>query len=244
VSGPAGALLRVRGLGRDHGEVVALDGLDLDVPRGRCVAVVGHNGSGKSTVVRCLGGQLEPSRGSIEIDGRDAVADPVAAARRRAVVPDPSVTTDGTTVREQLERVASAHGLGPRAGAAVDHTLELLGLTSRQHAAHHQLSRGLRRRAELALGLVRPADLLVLDEPTAYLDEVSVEVVVRRLAEALEDGTGIVLTTHDPDVARFLADEVVVLEDGRVADRGTPEQVLAGAAAERAGLAAPDGPGQ
>jgi ABC-2 type transport system ATP-binding protein len=244
VSGPAGPVLRVRGLGRDHDQVVALDGLDLDVPRGGCAALVGHNGSGKSTAVRCLGGQLEPSRGSIEIDGRDAVADPSAVARLRAVVPDPSVTADGATVREQLERVTATHDLGPRAADAVDHTLELLGLTSRQHAAHHQLSRGLRRRAELACGLVRPADLLVLDEPTAYLDEASVDVVVRRLADALDHGVGVVLTTHDPDVARFLADEVIVLEDGRVADRGTPEQVLVGAAAARAGLAAPRGPGQ
>lgn len=231
----AGApLLRVRDLGRDHGEVVVLDGLDLDLSAGGCVALVGMSGGGKSTALRCLAGQLVPTRGTIELAGTDVTADPSAGSDLRAAVPDPAATPEALTVREQLAAVAAAHGA---ASGAVDEVLDLLGLTSRQDLRHHQLSRGLRRRAELACGLARPAQLLLLDEPTGELDERSVEVVVRELGRRLDRGVAVVLATHDPDVARYLADEVLVLEDGRVADRGAPDVVLAGAAAERAGLA-------
>ncbi|WP_052667542.1 ABC transporter ATP-binding protein [Nitriliruptor alkaliphilus] len=230
------ALLRVRGLQRAFDGGMAVDGLDLDVRRGWCTALLGHNGSGKSTVVRCLGGQLTPTRGSIEIDGHDALADESAVRALRAVVPDPSLDRDDLTVHESVGRVAAAHG---RSDADVHAVLEEFGLTSRRDARPHQLSLGLQQRAQLACGFVRPFDLLVLDEPSQYLDLVATEHLVARLHRELARGAGIVLTSHDPDLARAVADEAIILEDGREVARGAPSTVLAGEAAVRAGLAWP-----
>jgi ABC-2 type transport system ATP-binding protein len=232
-------LLRARDLGVRFDEVVALAGLDLELQRGSCVAVVGHNGCGKSTLVRCLGGQVAPTAGHLEVDGRDPAEDPDRTARLRAVVPDPAVTDEDRTVREQLAAVATAHGLGPAVDGAVTTTLEAFGLTSRLEARPHQLSLGLRQRAQLATAFVRPAELLLLDEPTQYLDVAATEALVERLFDAMARGAGIVLTSHDPELARAVADEVLVLEDGRPVDRGAPQTVLSGAAAERAGLVLP-----
>jgi ABC-2 type transport system ATP-binding protein len=232
--GAPGTLLRVRGLRRAFDGVVAVDGLDLDVRRGWCIALLGHNGSGKSTVVRCLGGQLPPSRGSIEIDGHDALVDGPAVRALRAVVPDPALDRGDLTVRESVGRVAAAHARGED---AVDAILDEFGLTSRRDARPHQLSLGLQQRAELARGFVRPFELLVLDEPSQYLDLVATEQLVARLDGEPARGAGIVLTSHDPDLARAVADEAIILEDGREVARGTPDEVLAGDAAVRAGLA-------
>lgn len=228
------ALLRVRDLRWAYDGGVAVDGLDLDVRRGWCIALLGHNGSGKSTVVRCLGGHLTPTEGSIEIDGHDALLDDPAVRALRAVVPDPSLDGDGLTVRETVGRAAAAHGLGDD---AVDAVLEEFGLTSRRDARPHQLSLGLQQRAQLAGGFVRPFELLVLDEPSQYLDLVATEHLVERLHGELARGAGIVLTSHDPDLARAVADEAIILEDGREVARGAPDAVLAGDAAVRAGLA-------
>jgi ABC-2 type transport system ATP-binding protein len=233
----AGApLLRARDLTCAFDGRVALESLDLEVPRGWCVALVGHNGSGKSTAVRCLGGQQAPTRGEVRIGGFDAATAGADVARLRSVVPDEGVDALDLTVRERVEHVASEHGLGDRAPSAAAGILEQLGLHSRREAHAHQLSLGLHQRAQLACGLVRPFELLILDEPTRYLDVVATEQVVDRLVAELDRGCGLVLTSHDPELVRALADEALVLEEGRTVARGTPDDVLVSDAAVRAGL--------
>ncbi len=232
----AGALLVVHDLGKRYDDVVALAGLELTLARGTCVALLGHNGSGKSTAVRCIGGQLAPSSGSVVIDGRDAADDDVATRATRAVVPDAPAFYPDLTVREHVELVATAHGLGSEVADTVAAVLDEFGLTSRADALPQQLSSGLRQRAQLACGFVRPFDLLLLDEPTQYLDAASSERLRRRLLAEKARGAGLLLTTHDPDLVRGLADEVIVLEDGVVAARGDHASALASDAAARAGL--------
>lgn len=236
------ALLEVRGLTKRYADLVALADLDLDVDRGRCVALLGHNGSGKSTALRAIGGHLEPTAGQVRVDGVDILAarDPVASRATRSMVHDAPAFYPDLTVREHVELVATAHGLGRDVDAAVDTLLAELELTHRAGHLPQMLSAGMRQKTQLACGLVRPFDLLLLDEPAQHLDRAASGWLHRRLAAERDRGAGVLLSTHDPAFVRALADEVVVLVDGEVGARGPVEVALASEAAARAGL---DGPG-
>jgi ABC-2 type transport system ATP-binding protein len=235
VTAPA---LRLAGLQRRYGDVVALDGLDLEVAGGECVALVGHNGSGKTTAVRLAAGQLQPTAGTVQVDGIDltGAADVPEARARVSFVPDTPVLYGDLTVVEHLELVALAHRLGDGAAGRIDGLLEELGLAGRRDFLPGQLSRGLRQKTQLACALLRPFRVLLLDEPVVGLDPPSQRALRRLLRRTLAEGAAVVLTTHQLGFADGLAGRAVILEDGRVADAGGFARVLAGADAARLGL--------
>jgi ABC-2 type transport system ATP-binding protein len=212
-----------RGLTRRYGRLVGLDGLDLELPAGECVALIGANGSGKSTAVRTIAGVLEPSEGSVLIGGHDPHVEPGAEAARAALalVPDAPLLYDDLTVRQHLQLVALAHGV---ADDGVDHRigelLERLGLTPRADFLPAELSRGMKQKTGLACALIRPASLLVLDEPVVGLDPPSQALLLHLLLEAKARGTAVLLTTHQLRFADGVADRAVLLGEGRVLDHG------------------------
>jgi ABC-2 type transport system ATP-binding protein len=240
--GVAGPLaLHVRGLTRRYGRLVGLHGLDLDLAAGECVALIGANGSGKSTAVRTIAGLLEPSEGSVRIAGHDPHVEPEAEAARAALalVPDAPLLYDDLTVRQHLELVALAHGVvDDGVGARIEALLERLDLTARAGFLPAELSRGMRQKAALACALVRPASLLVLDEPVVGLDPQSQELLGTLLREAKSLGVAVLLTTHQMRFADGVADRAVLLGEGDVLDRGSWREVRA-RAAQRGWL--PDG---
>jgi ABC-2 type transport system ATP-binding protein len=210
--------LQVDGLRREYGRLVALAGLDLTIGAGECVALVGVNGSGKSTAVRAITGLLEPSAGSVRICGHDPHQEPDAEQARAAlaVVPDTPLLYDDLTVRQHLELVTLSHGVeGP-----IDEWLGRLGLAARADFLPRELSRGMRQKTMLACALVRPSELLVLDEPVVGLDPPSQALLREVLGERARAGTAILLTTHQLAWADGLADRAVVLDEGEVADAG------------------------
>jgi ABC-2 type transport system ATP-binding protein len=235
---PIPAALRLGGLRKLYGDVVALDGLDLEVAAGECVALIGHNGSGKTTAVRLAAGQLQPTAGTVTVAGIEVTgaADVPEARARLAFVPDTPVLYGDLTVGEHLELVALAHGLGEQAGERIAVLLEELGLAGREGFLPGQLSRGLRQKTQLACALLRPFQLLLLDEPVVGLDPPSQRALQGLLRRAAAEGAAVVLTTHQLGFAHGLADRAVILEDGRVADAGPFEQVVGGAQAGRLGL--------
>jgi ABC-2 type transport system ATP-binding protein len=221
-----------------YGDVVALDGLDLDAAAGECVALIGHNGSGKTTAVRLAAGQLQPTAGTVTVAGIDVAgkADAPEARARLAFVPDTPVLYGDLTVGEHLELVALAHGLGDQAAARIAALLEGLGLAERRDFLPGQLSRGLRQKTQLACALLRPFKVLLLDEPVVGLDPPSQQALRRLLRRAAAGGATVVLTTHQLGFADGLADRVVILDQGHVVDAGPFERVVAGAEAVRLGL--------
>jgi ABC-2 type transport system ATP-binding protein len=236
---PLPAALRLGGLRKLYGDVVALDGLDLEVDGGECVALIGHNGSGKTTAVRLAAGQLQPTAGTVTVAGIEVTgkADVPEARARLAFVPDTPVLYGDLTVGEHLELVALAHGLGEeQAGERIAVLLEELGLAGRREFLPGQLSRGLRQKTQLACALLRPFQVLLLNEPVVGLDPRSQRALRKLLRRAAVGGAGVVLTTHQLGFADGLADRAVILEDGRVADAGRFERVLGGAQAARLGL--------
>jgi ABC-2 type transport system ATP-binding protein len=235
---PIPAALRLGGLRKVYGDVVALDGLDLEVAAGECVALIGHNGSGKTTAVRLAAGQLQPTAGTVTVAGIEmtGAADVPQARARLAFVPDTPVLYGDLTVGEHLELVMLAHRLGDRASERLGVLLEELGLAGRREFLPGQLSRGLRQKTQLACALLRPFQVLLLDEPVVGLDPPSQRALRKLLRRAAAEGAAVVLTTHQLGFAEGLADRAVILEDGRVADAGRFERVIGGAQAARLGL--------
>jgi ABC-2 type transport system ATP-binding protein len=217
-----------RGLGRDYGGVAALQELDLELTDGQAVALVGHNGSGKTTALSMLAGRLEPTRGTVEVAGIDIYRLGGSALVRSLVsfVPDaPALYTD-LTVADHLELVALAHGV-EEFETRVEVLLERFGLGERRQLLPRELSRGMRQKTQIACALLRPFGVLMLDEPVAGLDPPSRDTLHTLLQEAKADGAVVMFSTHQLEFADDLADRVVVLSDGQVVADGTYEAVVA-----------------
>jgi ABC-type multidrug transport system ATPase subunit len=227
-TGPGGrsALLRLRRVSRAYGKRKALHPLDLDVPAGRCVALFGHNGSGKSTLLRIASGRDRPTSGQALFAGRPVTEDDPEVRARVAVVGDTVACYPDLTVREHLELVTIAHAVDDAAGW-IDQILADRRLTDHADTLPSALSSGQMQSLLLAAALVRPRDLLILDEPEQRLDPEA----RRRLAELLvaekESGVAVLLATHQAELAEAVADHMVALEDGQVIAEGAPAEVLA-----------------
>jgi ABC-2 type transport system ATP-binding protein len=222
------APLETTGLRREYGRLVALAGLDLTVGPGECVALIGANGSGKSTAVRAIGGLLEPTGGAVRVCGHDPHEEPGAEAARAALalVPDAPLLYDDLTVREHLELVTLSHGVyDDDVDDRIDALLGRLGLGERADFIPRELSRGMRQKTQVACALVRPARLLVLDEPVVGLDPPSQLLLAALLREAKAAGGAVLLTTHQMAFADGLADRAVMLEEGEVVDAGAWAEV-------------------
>ncbi|MGW9717137.1 ABC transporter ATP-binding protein [Micrococcus aloeverae] len=232
--------IRLRGLTLGYGPASAppiVEDLDLDVPAGRVTAIIGANGCGKSTLLRGLTRQLAPRAGSIEVLGRDAAR--VSArdyARTVALLPQHPVAPEGMTVAQLAARGRHPHRglLGGRAAgddAAIASALERTGLVELAEREAGTLSGGQRQRAWLALVLAQQTPVVLLDEPTSYLD-LSHQVEVLDLVRALPDPRGggratVVAVLHELNLAARSADHIVAMAAGRVVAQGTPGEVIA-----------------
>ena len=224
-AGGTGALLRLRKVSRTYGQRKALLPLDLDVAAGRCVALFGHNGSGKSTLLRIAAGRDAPTSGQALFAGRTMSEDDPEVRARVAVVGDTVACYPDLTVREHLELVTVAHAVDD-AAAWIDGVLADRRLSDHADALPGALSSGQMQSLLLAAALVRPRDLLVLDEPEQRLDPDARERLAELLVAEKEGGTAVLLATHQADLAEAVADHMVALEDGRVIAQGTPAAVL------------------
>jgi ABC-2 type transport system ATP-binding protein len=231
-------VLRMRNVTRRFGDVVALDSFNLAVSPRECVALIGHNGSGKTTTVRLASGFLEPSSGSVEVAGtsiHDSNGTPQVRSKL-AFVTDNPVLYDDLTVREHLELVALAHGVNGDLDAEVLGVLRALGLERQGEFLPAELSRGMRQKTQIACALIRPFQILVLDEPVVGLDPPSQRALKDVLVERKNMGSGVLLTTHQLHFAEGLADRGVILYEGRVAAEGPFAEVIAGEVASELGL--------
>lgn len=202
------ALLRVRDLVRRFGEVEVVNGLDLDVAAGTAVALVGRNGAGKSTVLRCITGADKPTSGTIELDGEEMDERSPKVRSALAVVMDDMDFFPDLSVVEHLDLFAKAHRV-PDAESVVDEILEELGLRPQSGQLPGTLSSGQKRRLALASAFVRPRRLLVLDEPEQRLDTAGLEWLAARLQREKAEGLAVLLASHAPQLVEAVADRVV-----------------------------------
>jgi ABC-2 type transport system ATP-binding protein len=229
---PSRVILEARGLRRNYGDLIALGPLDLEIGGGGMVALVGPNGAGKTTLLRAAAGLLEPSQGTIQIGGVRAGS--LKARAATSYIPDAPALYDDLSLNEHLEYIARLHGAEDwsQPGARL---LERLGLDKWADNLPSQYSRGMRQKASIALGLVRPFSLLLADEPFDGLDPQSRTALVELLQEAAEGGAAVVVSTHRREVGE-LADRCIALYDGELAYDGPPtDAVLTGFVPDDAG---------
>jgi ABC-type multidrug transport system ATPase subunit len=209
-------ILVAKGATKSYADLVALSPLDLTIRRGQMVALIGHNGSGKSTFLRLATGLLELSDGTIDIDGAPAGTSPARAAV--SFLPDEPVLYDDLSVKEHLAYVAALHGVD-LSESDLDGLIERVGLAHRADDLPSQFSRGLRQRTSIALGIARPFELLLVDEPFVGLDLNGKEQLLDIFDELHRDGATVVVATHDPSFVDR-ADRCVALRDGQVVHDG------------------------
>ena len=228
-----GVALSLERLRAGYSEGLVLDGLDLSLPRGRITAIVGANACGKSTLLRAMSRLLPPKAGRVLFDGTDihAVA-PRRLARRLGFLPQSPVAPEGITVLDLVSRGRHPHqGLfGRWRGAderAVAEALRLTGTGDLAERPVEDLSGGQRQRVWIAMALAQQTDILLLDEPTTFLD-INHQVEVLDLLTDLNRarGTTIVMVLHDLNLAARYADLLVAMTGGRIHASGTPETVL------------------
>jgi ABC-type multidrug transport system ATPase subunit len=227
--------LVARDLSREYDDFVALGSLRVDLPPGQMVALVGPNGAGKTTFLTIAAGLLEPSAGTLTVEG--ASAGSIAARKAVSYLPDTPVFYDDLSLDEHLEYIAALHGVASDDEAPARQLLERLGLGDWGESLPSEFSRGMRQKASIALALVRPFSLLLADEPFDGLDPPSRNVLFELLGEVREAGAAIVVSTHRRDVVGA-ADRCLALRDGELTYDGPPD---AEALAEYFGLSSPLG---
>lgn len=214
------------GLEKRFGPVPALRALDLELPRGRTLAVLGPNGAGKSTLLRLLAGLARPTRGALRVG--PAAGDRRARRARVGLVAHATFLYAALTARENLLLAARLYGVAAP-GERADALLAEQGLAEVADRRAGTFSRGMAQRLSIARGLVHDPPVLLLDEPFAGLDPRAADRLEARLARASEAGRTAVLVTHDLARAASLADEGLVLVRGR--GRAVPSEALRDAAA-------------
>jgi ABC-type multidrug transport system ATPase subunit len=214
--------LRVEGVSRRFGEFQAVAPVSFAVEPGTCLVLSGENGSGKSTLLGMAAGRLQPSTGEVLLDG-EPLREQDARHRRLLSVAlgAPSFYPD-LSVRDHLDLIAVSHGLGRDAGERVLESLARFGVDDLADRMPSSLSSGQTQAVLLAAALVRPFEVLILDEPEQRLDDGARQRLGGILREVVEDGAAVLLASHDARLAETVADQVLVLADGQVVEHRGP----------------------
>ncbi|MFT7835682.1 ATP-binding cassette domain-containing protein [Saccharothrix sp. BKS2] len=220
------ATITARGLVKRYGDVVALDGLDLQVPDGTVLGLLGPNGAGKTTAVRILTTLLEPDEGEVTIAGIDVRADPGKARQHIGLSGQNAAVDDYLTGYENLYIVGRLYGLKAADSRARARTLiDDFALTDAGDRPVKTYSGGMRRRLDLAAAIVAQPKVLFLDEPTTGLDPHSRNRLWETIRALVERGSTVLLTTQYMEEADQLADDVVVVDNGKEIAHGTPDEL-------------------
>jgi sodium transport system ATP-binding protein len=221
-------MIEFDGLSKAYGDAVAVRDLSLAVRPGEVYALLGANGAGKTTALRCLATLLRPTAGTARIEGFDAVSQPLEVRRRLGFLAASMGLYARLTPRETLAYFASLHGIeGARAQAAVEEGVETFGLAAFADRQCGRLSTGQRQRVSIARAVVHDPPALVLDEPTLGLDVLSGEAIHRFVERARERGRAVIFSTHQMSEVELLADRVGVIAGGRLVAEGTAEEIVA-----------------
>ncbi|MHA6794793.1 ABC transporter ATP-binding protein [Pseudonocardia bannensis] len=224
MSSPAAAAVEVRGLVKRYGRTTAVDGLDLELPAASVLALLGPNGAGKTTTVEICEGFQRADAGEVRVLGMDPAGAPDVLRARIGVMPQGGGAYPGVRAEEMLRVVAAcaAHPLD------VDWLTDVLGLRSCARTPYKRLSGGQQQRLALACAVVGRPELVFLDEPTAGMDPQGRRLVWELIDALRRDGVAVFLTTHLMEEAEALADQVVIVDHGKVVAQGSPAALTAG----------------
>jgi ABC-2 type transport system ATP-binding protein len=218
--------LSIRGLMKQFAGFYAVNGLDLDIPRGEFHALLGPNGAGKTTTLRMVAGLAKADLGEINVLGYDIATDALSAKREMAFLPDDPMLYGKLTALEYLEFVAGLWAIDAvtAANRATD-LLKWLDLWSKADERTEGYSRGMRQKLALAGALIHQPKLMILDEPLTGLDAHAARSVKDMLNDYVKQGNTIVLTTHILEIAERLAERISIIQKGKIVAAGTLEEL-------------------
>jgi linearmycin/streptolysin S transport system ATP-binding protein len=219
-------VFQVEGLVKSYGSLRAVDGVSFSVAKGELYGLLGPNGAGKTTIMSMLSGLLAPDEGRIRFDGLDLAVEPLKVKAQLGVVPQEPALYENLSARENLSFWGGLYGLsGASLKQAVDRVLDLVGLTDRAKDPVKQYSGGMKRRINLALGLVHGPRAVLMDEPTVGIDpptRLNILEAVRQVAAA---GTTVIYTTHYLEEVEQLCDHIAIMDHGKILAEGTLDEL-------------------
>lgn len=209
--------------------VCANDGVCLAVAEGQVYGLLGHNGAGKTTLVNQVVGLLKPTAGAIEIDGRDAVADPGFARRACAIQPQAQVPISGLTPRQAVELIGRLRGERPKVvRERAARFVEALDIGEWLDVDGERLSAGVKRLTSFCMTVAAPGRIVILDEPTNDVDPVRRRLLWAEVRVIADEGAAVLLVTHNVLEAERAVDRLAILDHGRVIAEGTPAELKSG----------------
>lgn len=219
-------MIEVVGLTKLYGDRAAVKDLSFRVAPGEVLGLVGPNGAGKTTTLRSIAGIIVPTAGSIRIAGHDLAAEPIAAKRRLALIPDEPQLFDYLTVAEHLSFIARLYGV-PDAESLGRALLAELELSDRANSFPTELSRGMRQKLAIACGLLHDPGVLMFDEPLTGLDPLGIRRMKATIKARADAGAAIVLSSHLLHLVEELCTRVLLLRLGTVVASGTISEIVA-----------------
>ncbi len=220
------SLLEVKGLSKTFNSNKAVDDVTFNVEAGEIFGLLGPNGAGKSTLVGMVSTLLKPTRGDIIIDGHSVVREPMAVKRLIGVVPQEIALYPTLTARENLVFWGKMYGLStPDIKERADNVLEIVGLADRADERIDTYSGGMKRRINIAAGLLHSPKVLFMDEPTVGIDPQSRNHILETVKRLNEDGLTVIYTSHYMEEVEFLCDRIAIVDKGRVIAVGTQEEL-------------------
>ncbi len=216
------SVIEVRDLKKSYGKLKAVDGVSFVVERGQVFSLLGPNGAGKTTTVEILEGLRKRDGGHVRVLGEDPESFSASVKRRMAIVFQETALFENLTVWETLKFFKKSYG----GDASLRRILEELGLSEKRKTLVRHLSGGQRRRLAIATILTHDPDLIFLDEPTTGLDPAARRRVWEIIAHLKNEGKTIFLTTHYMEEAQFLSDIVCIMNDGKIVEMGSPEEII------------------
>ena len=213
-------------LSKSFGKVNAVDDVSISIPEGGIFGFLGPNGAGKTTTIRMLTGVLVPDAGTVRVFGIDVARDPLAAKMKMGVIPENGTVYSDLTAEQNILLTAKFYGMDlERRKKRADEILDRLGLEGRRDDVVRTFSKGMRQRISVACAIVHSPPLLILDEPTTGLDVYSRRLVIDTVRHMNQEGSTVLLTTHNIEEANALCSMISIINNGKIVATASPEKL-------------------
>ncbi len=219
-------MIRIQGLTKVYGRFVAVDNIDLHVPRGELFGFLGPNGAGKTTTLRMIAGIMRPTSGQILLGGDDLIENPLSAKQRLGFIPDRPFVYDKLTGAEFLRFVAGLYGQdGDIVERRTEELLDLFELSQWKNELVESYSHGMRQKLIISSALIHRPEVIVVDEPMVGLDPKAARLLKTIFRQFVERGGTVLMSTHTLEVAQAMCDRIAIIQHGKIVARGTMEEL-------------------
>lgn len=219
-------MIELKGLTKRYGNLMAVDNLDLLIPKGEIFGFIGPNGAGKTTTINMIGGILAPTSGTVMICGINMESDPEKAKRKIGFIPERPYLYEKLTGMEFLKFIADLYGVGEDVFLIKSQEkLEMFFLSDWSNDLIESYSHGMKQRLVMAAALVHDPEVIIVDEPMVGLDPLAIKMVKNLLRNLAKQGVTIFISTHTLEVAEDICDRIGIIHKGSLIASGTPEEL-------------------